>query len=183
MTFASGHLQNVKHFSEEPANAREFVCSRSSRSFLNKLFWGGRRTGKRNLCGDVIHVSYLWTQNTRSDCVDNNHITTKLVSKPDVSNMVCEMYFLLLGQQIICILSCSPPSNTKNAFCPFNHSAGFRSAMVIVLSGSQFTVAGMKPIWAPFKIMQINISPDLPVFFITFLSSLPYQHAEHFSLS
>lgn len=40
--------------------------------------------------------------------------------------------------------------------------------MVIVLSGSRFTVAGMKPIWAPFKIMQINISPDLPLFFSFF---------------
>lgn len=181
MAFASGHLQM---WNTSLKNLIMHGNLFAPDLFLNKLFWGGRRTGKeRNLCGDVTHVSYLWTQNTCGDCVDNNHITTKLVSKPDVSNMVCEMYFLLLGQQIICILSCSPPGNTKNAFCPFNHSAGFRSAMVIVLSGSQFTVAGMKPIWAPFKIMQINISPDLPVFFITFLSSLPYQHAEHFSLS
>ncbi len=99
-------------------------------------------------------------------------MTTKLVSKTDMSNMCCEMYFLLLGQQIICIHPCSPPSNTKNVFCPFNHNVGFCLEMVIVLSGSQFTVTGMKPIWAPFKIMQINISPDLPVFFFLLLSSL-----------
>ena len=82
--------------------------------------------------------------------------------------MCCEMYFPLLGPQIICIHPCSPASNTKNAFCPFNHNVGFCLEMVIVLSGSQFTVTGMKPIWAPFKIMQINISPDLPIFFYYF---------------
>lgn len=44
----------------------------------------------------------------------------------------------------------------------------------------------MKPIWAPFKIMQINISADLPVFFsLSWLSSLhsPYRQTEHFSRS
>lgn len=60
--------------------------------------------------------------------------------------MRCEMYFLLLGQQILCILACSPPSTTKNVFCPFNHNVGSCLEMLIVLSGSQFTITGMKPI-------------------------------------
>lgn len=99
-----------------------------------------------------------------NNCPDNNHVTTKLVSELDISNMCCETYLLHLGQHRVCILPHSPPSNAKNVFCLFNHNNGIRLEMVIVLSGSQFTVSGMKPIWAPFKIMQISISSDLPAF-------------------
>lgn len=119
---------------------------------------------------------FLWKQITHSHYDDKNHITTKLVSKTDTSNMCYEMYFLLLGQQIICIHPCSPLSIIKNVFCTFNHNVGFCLEMVIVLFGSQFTVTGMKPIWAPFKIMQINISPDFPVFLLLLLL-LPSLHS------
>lgn len=51
-------------------------------------------------CQLFVEVNYVQF----SHYVDNNHITTKLVSKTYTSNICCEMYFLLLGQQIICIL-------------------------------------------------------------------------------
>lgn len=47
---------------------------------------------------------------------------------------------------------------------------------VVVLSGSQFTVTGMKPIWAPFKIMQINISPIYSFFSVFPLFTLLSAH-------
>lgn len=80
---------------------------------------------------------------------------------------------------------CSTLSYTKTVISLFNESNGIRLEMVIVLSGSQFTVTGKKPIWAPFKIMQINISPDLPVFFSlpTFPLFTTYQREELFALS
>lgn len=108
------------------------------------------------------NVSLLLLMSLVCEILDKNPIRTKLVLKLYKSNICCEMYFLFLRRQIP---PCSTPSYTKTVICLFNDSNGIRLEMVIVLSGSQFTVTGKKPIWAPFKIMQINISPDLPVFF------------------
>lgn len=130
------------------------------------------------------NVSLLLLMSLVCEILDKNPIRTKLVLKLYKSNICCEMYFPFLRRQIP---PCSTPSYTKTVICLFNDSNGIRLEMVIVLSGSQFTVTGKKPIWAPFKIMQINISPDLPVFFFFFFPTFPlfttYQREEHFSLS
>lgn len=103
------------------------------------------------------------------------------------------MCSLLLGQQITSIHPCSQATHThthtqvhthaQRNVSPLNCNIGFYLKGRSLSSLDHNSATEMKPIWAPFKIMQINISPDLLCVFKTFLSSLSYQHTERFSLS
>lgn len=82
--------------------------------------------------------------------VNSNHITTELVSKLCISSS--------LGKRQYAIIPVAHQVIQKYILCV---EMLMLWAMQIVSSGSQFIVAWLKPIWAPFNIMQMNICTDL----------------------
>lgn len=99
--------------------------------------------------------------------------------------MCCEMYFLLLGQQIKCILTRSPPSNTQR----MDSACSVIMFWLLLGDGHCAPWITIHSHWnetnsSSFQDNENKYQPWFDwvfFFYITLLSSLPYQHTERFS--